>query len=108
MHAHMDGANIGELMERLGKAAVSAASVLALAGTERKNVALAAAAQAIRARREQILAANASDMAAARTAKMSGARLDRLRLDDRRLEAIALWVGAVAPLPRPTGATAAA
>jgi len=43
----MDGANIGELMERLGKAAVSAASVLALAGTEKKNVALAAAAQAI-------------------------------------------------------------
>jgi len=107
MHAHMDGANIGELMERLGKAAVSAASVLALAGTEKKNVALAAAAQAIRARREQILAANASDMAAARTAKMSGALLDRLRLDDRRLESIALSVADVVALADPIGTTVA-
>ncbi len=107
MHAHMDGANIGELMERLGKAAVSAASVLALAGTEKKNVALAAAAQAIRAHREQILAANASDMAAARTAKMSGALLDRLRLDDRRLESIALSVADVVALADPIGTTVA-
>jgi len=68
---------------------------------------LAAAAQAIRARREQILAANASDMAAARTAKMSGALLDRLRLDDRRLESIALSVADVVALADPIGTTVA-
>ena len=107
MNAHVDGANVGELMEKLGKAAVSAASVLALAGTEKKNVALAAAARAIRARREQILAANAGDMAAARAAKMSGALLDRLRLDDKRLESIALSVADVVALADPIGSTVA-
>ncbi|TLY58710.1 MAG: glutamate-5-semialdehyde dehydrogenase [Gammaproteobacteria bacterium] len=107
MNAHVDGANVGELMEKLGKAAVSAASVLALAGTEKKNVALAAAARAIRAGREQILAANAGDMAAARAAKMSGALLDRLRLDDKRLESIALSVADVVALADPIGSTVA-
>ncbi|TLY81502.1 MAG: glutamate-5-semialdehyde dehydrogenase [Gammaproteobacteria bacterium] len=107
MNAHVDGANVGELMEKLGKAAVSAASVLALAGTEKKNVALAAAARAIRARREQILAANAGDMAAARAAQMSGALLDRLRLDDKRLESIALSVADVVALADPIGSTVA-
>jgi len=107
MNAHVDGANVGELMEKLGKAAVSAASVLALAGTEKKNVALAAAARAIRARREQILAANAGDMAAARAAKMSGALLDRLRLDDKRLESIAVSVADVVALADPIGSTVA-
>ena len=107
MNAHVDGANVGELMEKLGKAAVSAASVLALAGTEKKNVALAAAARAIRAGREQILAANAGDMAAARAAKMSGALLDRLRLDDKRLESIAVSVADVVALADPIGSTVA-
>ena len=37
MSAHLDIGNIGELMETLGKAAVGATSVLALAGTEKKN-----------------------------------------------------------------------
>ena len=45
----LDTAGVGELMEGLGKAAVAAASVLALAPTAQKNTALAAAAAAIRA-----------------------------------------------------------
>jgi glutamate-5-semialdehyde dehydrogenase len=99
--------NIGELMETLGKAALSAASVLALAGTDKKNAALHVAAEAIRARRDDILAANAHDMSAARTAKLSGALLDRLHLDEKRVEAIARSIEDVLALADPIGTTMA-
>ncbi len=75
MNAHLDS-KIGTLMEGLGKAAVAAAEVLALANTERKNTALSVAAAAVRTRRAEILAANERDMSAARAAKLSGALLD--------------------------------
>jgi len=101
-------ASIGELMERLGKAAIEAASVLALASSERKNAALTAAARAVRARRGEILAANERDMSAARAAKLSGALLDRLLLDDKRVESIARSIEDVVALPDPVGTVAAA
>jgi glutamate-5-semialdehyde dehydrogenase len=107
MNAHMDPVNIGELMEKLGKAAVSAASVLALAGTEKKNAALSAAAASLRARRDAILAANERDMSAARAAKLSGALLDRLGLDEKRIESTARSVEEVVALADPIGTTAA-
>src|SRR6185437_14291816 len=90
-------------MEQLGKAAVRAAAVLALAGTENKNAALRAAAAAVRTRRAEILAANERDMSAARAAKLSGALLDRLQLDDKRVEAIARGIEAVLGLADPVG-----
>ena len=99
--------HIGELMEGLGKAAAAAAAVLALAPTEQKNRALSAAAAALRTQRAAILAANERDMAAARAAHLSGARLERLRLDERRVEAIAASIEAVIELPDPIGTTAA-
>src|SRR5579871_1364526 len=102
MNAH-SVSEVGELMEGLGKAAVQAAAVLALASTERKNVALAAAAPAARARREEILAANERDMSAARAAKLSGAMLDRLKLDEKRVESIARSIEEVVALPDPIG-----
>jgi glutamate-5-semialdehyde dehydrogenase len=107
MNAHLDAAKIGELMERLGKAAVHAASVLALATTEKKNAALSAMAAAVRARRDEILAANERDMSAARAAKLSGALLDRLQLDEKRVEAIARSIEEVLALPDPIGTIAA-
>ncbi|HVW71219.1 MAG TPA: glutamate-5-semialdehyde dehydrogenase [Steroidobacteraceae bacterium] len=107
MSAPDSTAKIGQLMEALGKAAVKAASVLALAGTERKNRALAVAAQAVRSHRDAILAANERDMSAAQAAKLGGALLDRLRLDDRRVEAIARSLEEVLALPDPIGTTAA-
>ncbi|HTX05519.1 MAG TPA: hypothetical protein VMD06_06800, partial [Steroidobacteraceae bacterium] len=55
--------DLGQLMERLGRNAIDAAAVLALAGTVAKNAALAAAAGAIRTRAEGILEANAEDVA---------------------------------------------
>ncbi len=85
----LDTAGVGALMEDLGKAAVAAASVLALAPTAQKNAALAAGAAAIRARLAGILTANDADMVQARARHLSAARLDRLRLDERRVEAIA-------------------
>jgi glutamate-5-semialdehyde dehydrogenase len=107
MNAHAETIEVGAIMERLGKAAVEASSVLALAGTEKKNSALSAAAAAIRARRAEILAANERDMSAARAAKLSGALLDRLKLDDKRVEGIARSIEEVLALPDPIGTIAA-
>jgi glutamate-5-semialdehyde dehydrogenase len=103
----MDTAGIGELMEGLGRAATEAAAVLALAPSAQKDAALAAAAAAVRARRDAILAANERDMAAAHARHMSGPRLERLRLDERRIEAIAASIDAVVALPDPIGRIAA-
>jgi glutamate-5-semialdehyde dehydrogenase len=106
MNAHLDP-KIGELMEGLGKAAVQAASVLALANTARKNIALSTAAATVRARRGEILAANERDMLAARDAKLSPALLDRLQLDEKRVESIARSIEEVVALPDPIGTTVA-
>ncbi len=99
--------SVGELMEGLGKAAIGAAGALAHATTAQKNAALAAAAAAVRARSAALLAANERDMAAARAAHLSGPRLERLRLDERRIEAIAASIDAVIALPDPIGTTVA-
>ena len=96
-----------ELMEGLGKAAVAAAAVLAHASTAQKNAALEAAAAAVRDRSGEILAANERDVAAARAAHVGGARLERLRLDEKRIEAIAASITEVSALPDPIGTTAA-
>jgi len=94
---------IGELMTRLGIAAVAAASALAVVGTETKNEALIRAATAIRVRRAEILEANAQDMAAAEDAQLGGPLLDRLRLDEKRVEAIARSIEEIVGLPDPIG-----
>ncbi|MGH8298362.1 MAG: glutamate-5-semialdehyde dehydrogenase [Steroidobacteraceae bacterium] len=94
-------------MERLGRNAVGAASVLALAGTAAKNAALSAAAGAIRACAARILEANACDVSAARPVNLSGALLDRLTLDERRIESMARGVEDVMALPDPIGTVAA-
>jgi glutamate-5-semialdehyde dehydrogenase len=96
-----------KLMEGLGRAATAAAAVLALAGTAAKNTALAAAAAAVRARRAELLAANERDQAAARARRVSAPRFERLRLDERRVEAIAQSLDAVRSLPDPIGRTTA-
>jgi len=98
---------IGELMQRMGIAACAAATVLATVGTERKNRALGAAAAAIRAHREDILEANTADLEAARTKRLTSALLDRLMLDDRRVEAMARGIEEVIALADPIGSVAA-
>jgi glutamate-5-semialdehyde dehydrogenase len=97
---------VSALMERMGATAVAAASVLALADTEKKNRALAMAAGAILAGREAILEANAGDMHAARAKGLSSALLDRLRLDASRVESMSRAIEQIAALPDPVGTVA--
>jgi glutamate-5-semialdehyde dehydrogenase len=97
---------LGEMMEGLGRAALAAAALLARAGTAQKDTALGAAAAAVRRERGSILAANARDLAAAAARDLSAARLDRLRLDAARIEAIAAGLEAVRALADPIGTVA--
>jgi glutamate-5-semialdehyde dehydrogenase len=90
-------------MQGMGRAARAAGLVLAATGTEQKNRALRAAAAALRAQRLDILAANDSDMAEARAHGVSAALLDRLRLDDQRLEAMARGLEDIERLGDPVG-----
>jgi glutamate-5-semialdehyde dehydrogenase len=94
---------VGDLMQGIGRAARDAAEVLALAPTEQKNRALRAAAAALRAQRSEILAANASDMQEAVARGLTGALLDRLRLDDSRVEAMARGLDDIERLADPIG-----
>lgn len=80
-----------------------AARALALLPTVAKDQALQAAAAAIAAHTEQILAANAEDLDAARAADTPTAMLDRLALNPQRIEGIAAGLRQVAGLPDPVG-----
>ena len=92
------------LIADMGARARAASKILALAPTANKSAGLIAAAAQIRARSADILTANAEDMAAGQRNGLSGAMLDRLRLDEGRLAAIADAIDDVAALPDPSGA----
>ncbi len=87
-------------MARAGRAALA---VLARAPTAQKAAAIRGAAAAIRARADEVLAANAEDCAAARAAGITAALIDRLALDAGRIEGIAAGLDTVAGLPDPVG-----
>lgn len=92
-----------EAMFALGRAAKDAADVLTRSSGAARNAALMAAATEIRARKDAILEANSADMAAAKAKGLSSAMLDRLALDDGRIEAMAAGVEAIAGLDDPIG-----
>jgi glutamate-5-semialdehyde dehydrogenase len=94
-------------MAAIGRRARAAAAVLALAPSAAKARALRAAAQAVRDRRDAIMAANARDRAEARDEGLSTALKDRLALDGKRVEAIAEGLEDIAALPDPVGRTLA-
>lgn len=98
-------AEIRELMDGIGQKARDAGHRLALAGNDAKNAALLSAADHLRRNLPIILAANALDMGAAKTKGLSGALLDRLMLDEKRVEAMARGLEEVAKLPDPVGQT---
>jgi glutamate-5-semialdehyde dehydrogenase len=83
----------------------AAARGLALADTATKNVALLAIAAALRERSPEILAANEQDLREGEQSGLSSALLDRLRLDELRLDAIAGAVQEIVGLPDPVGET---
>jgi glutamate-5-semialdehyde dehydrogenase len=95
--------DVGEVMREVGQAARAAARELALAPAAQKNEALHAAAAALRTATGEILAANTRDLAAAEQAGRAGAFLDRLRLDEARVAAIAQGLEEIAALPDPVG-----
>jgi glutamate-5-semialdehyde dehydrogenase len=89
-------------MQGMGRAARSAAQVLAFATSDQKNRALLTAAASLRASCRQVLAANQADLSAA-AGSLTPALLDRLKLDGPRVEAIARGLEDVAALRDPIG-----
>ena len=87
----------------LGAAAKAASRTLALCGTNEKNAALSAIADALEARADEILSANAEDLEAAERAGMRASLLDRLRLTRERIASVAAGVRDVAAQDDPIG-----
>ncbi len=95
--------DIERLMQDIGKRAKAASAKLALAPTTQKNAALTAAANEIRLGKDAIITANNKDMAIAEGRGLKGAMIDRLMLDDARIEAIATSIEDIVELKDPIG-----
>lgn len=92
-----------EDLKALGRAAREGAVFLSGASTDDKNRALEAISRALLEHKTEILAANGSDIEKARDKGLSESMIDRLTLDDKRLENIAAAVLKVRDLPDPVG-----
>jgi glutamate-5-semialdehyde dehydrogenase len=95
--------DIASAIQIMGRAARAASYELVKLSTAQKNDILRAMADGLMAEEGQILAANAKDIAAAKTNGLSSAMTDRLMLDGKRLAGIAQAVREVADLPDPVG-----
>jgi glutamate-5-semialdehyde dehydrogenase len=95
--------SIADQMQAIGRAARGAAQVLAFASSEQKNRALLAASASLHASRSELLAANEGDMREAASKGLSAALLDRLRLDESRVESMARGLQDIARLGDPIG-----
>jgi glutamate-5-semialdehyde dehydrogenase len=91
------------LMRGIGEAAKTASRRLAIATPEEKTTALKAAAKALRAAVPSILEANTKDVEAAKAAGRIASYIDRLELNEKRVEAIAKGLEEIAELPDPVG-----
>jgi glutamate-5-semialdehyde dehydrogenase len=103
----VQGDDLGLVMAGLGRAAAASRAALALSSGAQRDAALLAAARAIRAHAASILAANARDMEAARARGLSNALLDRLQLNDKRVESMAAGIEQIAQLADPVGVISA-
>src|SRR5438874_12122255 len=92
-----------EQMSQLARQAKAAGRELARLTTAEKNECLVAMADALEQNREDIRKANARDMDGAAQMALSVAMLDRLKLDDKRIAAMAKGLREVAALPDPVG-----
>lgn len=102
-----DLADIPALMADIGARAKAAAAELAVASAERKHAALVSAAAAVWAQRDAILAANAKDLDFGREKGLSPAMMDRLTLNEDRIQGIVDGLRAVAEQADPVGAVMA-
>jgi glutamate-5-semialdehyde dehydrogenase len=96
-------ADLARVMAQLGHAAAGCRATLAQSTAQQRNAALVAAAARIRASSTVILAANARDMEAARARNLSAALLDRLQLNESRVEAMARGIEDIVALADPVG-----
>lgn len=95
--------DIKDKIETMGAAALSASRVLATLGTDKKNQILLAMADKLLSDSNSIIEANKVDISAAEENGLTNAMIDRLRLDESRVEAIADSIRQVASLPDPVG-----
>ncbi len=95
--------NIPAMMAEIGAGAKAASAALAVADAATKTYALEAAAQAVWTRRAEIIAANDKDMAYGRDKGLSDAMMDRLKLDEGRIQGIVDGLRAVAAQDDPVG-----
>src|SRR5438093_10693288 len=99
----MDTDDLGDEVLSCGRRARAAARALARMSTERKNAALLAMADQLCTSASTILQANGKDVEKATTDQLSSAMVDRLRLDERRIQAMADGIRQVAALDDPVG-----
>ncbi|NVO22644.1 glutamate-5-semialdehyde dehydrogenase [Donghicola mangrovi] len=102
-----DVENISSMMAELGQRARAAAKVLATAPAEAKTRALNAAADALWAARAEVIAENAKDLEFGRDKGLTGAMMDRLMLDEARIQGICDGLRSVAGQDDPVGAVMA-
>ena len=98
-----DNLTVTELMAELGRKARAAAGPLAIASAERKHAALIGMAEALLRRKDLILNANVLDVAAAEASGTAASFIDRLKLDETRIRAMADGIRAIAALRDPVG-----
>jgi glutamate-5-semialdehyde dehydrogenase len=102
-HVKSAAGDLAATMDRIGAAARAAAGALATAPRDSKDRALAQAAAAVRDAHGRLLAANALDVQAAQQAKATAAFIDRVTLDNRRIEGIAKSLEDIVAQPDPVG-----
>lgn len=98
-----DSDNIPAMMQELGQRAKAAAAELGFAPTAQRQQALEAAADAVWAKRAEIIAANAEDLEFGRNKGLSDAMMDRLMLDEARIQGIVEGLRNVAGQDDPVG-----
>ena len=98
-----DATDIAEMMVHVGDRAKAAAKTLRNATAQQKNTALTAMADALWNNRGEILDANLIDMAAAKESGITAAFLDRLKLDEDRIQSMIDGLRAIAKMPDPVG-----
>ncbi len=92
---------IHELMQDIGARARAAYSLLADARNDQKDMALAQAAICLRERAQYIIAENAKDLKYGQEKGLDSAMLDRLKLDEKRIEAMAVGLETICTIPDP-------
>lgn len=106
--AHTDDQSIDDVMEGVGQDAVAASRVLASASADVKNAALRQAAAALRTNVAMVISENKIDMEAGAVKGLSAALMDRLELNQVRIEAMAKGLEDIADLQDPVGEVIAA